>query len=226
MKNFLWCFVLLAGIAILTPAIAAAQSCQMYSYSDIWLDENGNAVALNYTDASACGAYTAYATVTLTMPSGYFQTALASAPCCAEAIAAAAASQESGDGNVLGSNEVDTSCGTLIGSGTFPFRIHWGHDYMWYDDPLPITGNRCSWSLADSVQCHSVCQTIVDPLEAPCYQGPGWFNSMLDIVPWIEIQVGSRILGAGLNGSIFEVKQGSSGPPGACSAIPAHWGSW
>jgi hypothetical protein len=120
MRNFLWRFVLVAGIAILTPAIAAAQSCQMHSYSDMWLDESGNAVAVNYTDASACGSYTAYADVTLTMPSGYSVSATASASCCAQAVSTASAMGETGEASVTGSNEVISACGTLFGTSVLP----------------------------------------------------------------------------------------------------------
>ncbi len=126
--------------------------------------------------------------------------------------------------------QVDCSLGGtgFFLAGLFNAAIHWGHDYMWYDDPLPMGPiNKCSWALADPTQCHQVCRAIVDPLTAPCYAGPTTFNSMLDQVPWVEVQLGSRVWGVGLNGSVFEVMQGSAGPPSACSSIPSHWGtSW
>jgi len=107
-------------------------------------------------------------------------------------------------------------------------RVQVGTDFIWYDEPIALETmtNKCAWAVADSVQCHSVCRAIEDPIVAKCYDGQTIFRSMLDEVPWMEIDTGFNIIGFGLNGSTFEKKQGSAGPAAACSAIPAHWGSW
>lgn len=117
MKNSLWFVILLAGIAVFSPALAPAQGCQMYTYSDMWLDDSANVVATNYTDADAsCGDYSAYADVTVTMPSGYTVSASVNAGCCAEAITFAAASNEAGHGTVSGNNNVALACGSFVGN--------------------------------------------------------------------------------------------------------------
>jgi len=130
---------------------------------------------------------------------------------------------------IFGTQVACSLAGTFYSVGLFTAKIHWGHDYLWFDDPIPIgMTNKCSWALADSVQCHSTCRAIIDPLTAPCFDANlHSYVSTLDIVPWIEVQFGSSIKGIGLNQTSFEVIQGSTGPPSACSSVPAHWGtSW
>jgi hypothetical protein len=116
---------------------------------------------------------------------------------------------------------------------SFPtVKIRWGHDYMWYDDPAAVPGNmfhnKCQWAMADPTQCREVTMTGIDPLYAQCFPAaPGtapFYKSMLDIVPWVEFQVGTTVDGIGFNGK--DTKQGSMGPPEACSAIPEHLGVW
>jgi hypothetical protein len=123
-KHFLWLAMFITTTLLVASTSAAAQSCQMYSYSDMWLDDDGNAVAVNYTDANtSCGDYTAYADVAVTMPSGYSQFGSAMGTCCAEAISSASTSGEEGDGFINGNNEVDYSCGSLLGSMNSPILI-------------------------------------------------------------------------------------------------------
>ena len=115
---------------------------------------------------------------------------------------------------------------------SWPVKIHWGHDFMWYDNPIAYPSsffhNKCSWAMADPTACRQVTQTGLDRLDAQCFpQTSGtapFYKSMLDIVPWVEFQVGSVVKGIGFND--HDIKQGSMGPPEACNAIPAHWGSW
>jgi hypothetical protein len=73
MKRTLSLAFLLLAAMILLPSRARAQSCGgMYTYDDAQFDDYGNMTALSYSDASssACG-YAAYASITVTMPSGY-----------------------------------------------------------------------------------------------------------------------------------------------------------
>jgi hypothetical protein len=129
---------------------------------------------------------------------------------------------------VFGAEIACSVVGTFWTRGLFTAKVQRGHDYMWFDDGLPNgPNNSCSWALADSVQCHSTCRAIVDPITAPCYANASspFYTSMLDIVPWVEVQLGTAVYGAGLNGSTLEVKTGSTGPAGACSAIPTHLGT-
>lgn len=134
-------FVLLAGCLAAMPSLVRGQSCQIYTYSDVWLDGNGNVVASNYTDGdSSCGNYSAYADVTITMPSGYSQYASATASCCTEAIASASILQEAGDGSVVGTNEVDFAfCGSAtasLSSGISIKKTTWG-------PPPIVTNDQC-----------------------------------------------------------------------------------
>jgi hypothetical protein len=118
----------------------------------------------------------------------------------------------------------------LVGFPTI--KIHWGHDFMWYDAPVAYPGNmfhnKCQWAMADPTQCRSVTETGIDPIYAQCFpQTSGtapFYKSMLDIVRWVEFQVGNTVDGVGFNS--YDTKEGSMSPPEACSASPAHWGSW
>ena len=149
-------FVLLSVLvpsAFMNPASAQAQTCQMYTYSDLSLDGSGNVVAINYTDGdAACGSYSAYADVTLTMPSGYAQSASASGGCCAQAVALAVSSNENGDGTVFGNNNVEASCFSFTSFLSNYFRLarttfHWtgGNQGCYQNGNL---GNMvCDWNV-------------------------------------------------------------------------------
>lgn len=58
MKISFWSAILVTAFVLLSSPFSAAQSCQMYTYADMWFDNNGNAVVENYTDADqSCSAY-------------------------------------------------------------------------------------------------------------------------------------------------------------------------
>ncbi|HZQ17298.1 MAG TPA: hypothetical protein VFA90_01155 [Terriglobales bacterium] len=121
--------------------------------------------------------------------------------------------------------------GTLF-SFSFPtLKIHFGYDFNWYDAPQaasPIL-NLCSWALADASQCDSVSRTDIDPIQYQCFPQKGaklTYQSVEDIVPWVEWQIGTSVNGAGLNNSVLEKKVGFYTPAQACRAVPAHWGQW
>ena len=102
-----------------SPLFAAGQNCLMFTYSDQWVDDSGNFVALNSTYADgdlACGGYSSYADVQLVMPSGNLQYASSvQFGDVAEAIAFAPAVGEDGTGSITGGNQLDyNDCGISL----------------------------------------------------------------------------------------------------------------
>jgi hypothetical protein len=63
-----------------------------------------------------CGEFSSYADIEIQMPSGYSQSASASAQdCCAEAVVIAPmAGETGGSGSITGSNRVDYACGLSV----------------------------------------------------------------------------------------------------------------
>jgi hypothetical protein len=123
MKNALWLLVIFAIVVICSPILALGQGCQMYTYSDAWLDADGTVVATNYTEGDRlCGEYTAYADVQVRLPSGYSGFGSSYHVCCAEATAAADASAQSGEAFAEGANEVIPACPPSL-SGSFSAPI-------------------------------------------------------------------------------------------------------
>lgn len=107
---FILVSILLGGV------LPAAAQCGMYTYRDLWLDDTGNAVGVNYTEAASCDGASSYAQVTVTMPSGSRNVASASGTCCAEAITESSSTAQEGEGVLAGFNEVWDSCGNDVTS--------------------------------------------------------------------------------------------------------------
>ena len=140
MKNVLHLAACIIAMLLVLTEPTAAQSCgAIYQYSDMWADTGGNLVAENYTDGdSSCGDYSAYATVSIALPSGSSYYASGSAVTTfAEVLAQAAAGGENGDGSFDVFSEVDYTCGeSLLVTGTNP--THFGesitcHGFVGYD---------------------------------------------------------------------------------------------
>lgn len=144
-------------VLTLSPILAVAQSCGIYTYQDMWVDDNGNAVGENLSEGDAsCGEYTAFANVTLTMLSGNSQSGYGSGSPFAEALAAASTSGEQGDGLLDGSNEVDFSCDSAFASFSLPFELDLAYSKSkWNNTYTTLLGGsvRCfvdSWFTADT----------------------------------------------------------------------------
>lgn len=120
--------------------ISSTAQCGLYTYQDMWLDDAGNAVADNYTQAS-CSRSSAYADVHVSMPSGYQVAASATGTTTAEAVAQSVTGAENGEGRFWGYNEVTAT--TVNACGATPIL------------PLP--------SLADSSSWHARSSTISNP---------------------------------------------------------------
>jgi hypothetical protein len=131
--------------ALVLPSFAtASEACgELYTYSDMWVADDGNIVADNYTDAEPCGAYyTTFADVTVSMPSGSSYYASQSGySTFAEALTQGNTANESGNGEVDVFSEVDYSCGnSFFGSLTTPFTAY--GCYCEQTNIAPIT-NQC-----------------------------------------------------------------------------------
>src|SRR5581483_6985364 len=142
MKTLSWLLITAAVTFLLIPR-AVAEECDPYqepyqccspycddvwmdAYTVFWVDDDGWAIALNFTeDASYCDHEPiAYSNVTLTMPGGYSVYAEAWGYYgAAEAIAIADASYEDGNGSISGNNQVTYTCGALFWWISFPIQI-------------------------------------------------------------------------------------------------------
>src|SRR5581483_2580385 len=157
MKKLLLPMGISVVVLTLSPILAVAQSCGIYTYQDMWVDDNGNAVGENLSEGDAsCGEYTAFANVTLTMPSGNSQSGYGSGSPFAEALAAASTSGEQGDGLLDGSNDVDFSCDSAFASFSLPFELDLAYSKSkWNNTYTTLLGGsvRCfvdSWCTADT----------------------------------------------------------------------------
>jgi hypothetical protein len=144
--------------ALVLPSFAtASEACgELYTYSDMWLADDGNIVADNYTDAEPCGAYyTTFADVTVSMPSGssYYGSGSGFSS-FAEALAEAATSSETSDGQV----EVDSFGGVdySCGDSQSGFSVLW-FDFMWANTLIkmkqPKTETNCHTNSLDITEC-------------------------------------------------------------------------
>lgn len=140
---------------------SAAQSCgSIYTYADMWIDENSTAVAVSYTEGDAfCDDYSAYTTVTISMPSGLSYYGSGSGlSSFAEAVALAAAAGENGNGEVDAYGEVDYVCGGSVTS-ILPSPISIGGAYtkeVWIGGQLL---GMCAASIACSNTTTPMCYT-------------------------------------------------------------------
>jgi hypothetical protein len=87
----------------------AHAECGFYTYQDVWIDDSGSAISDNYTQAD-CEDSTAYSEGHIRMPSGAEVAASASGSVSAEAITESSSSNEQGEGDFWGFNEVSSVC--------------------------------------------------------------------------------------------------------------------
>ena len=104
-------------------AIPSNAACGMYTYQDMWMDTNGNALGENYTQATGCYGTSTFSEVRLTMPSGYQVAGSATGSTIAEALAQSFALSESGDGFLWGYNEAFSDICDYFDSWSFNFPI-------------------------------------------------------------------------------------------------------
>jgi hypothetical protein len=130
-------FLILCAIAcvfMLPSSAKASEACgELYTYSDMWVADDGNIVADNYTDAEPCGAYyTTFADITVSMPSGssYYGSGSGFSS-FAEALAEATASNESGDGELNLYSEIVYTCGESLFASSVSF-IRFGTSFTWF----------------------------------------------------------------------------------------------
>jgi hypothetical protein len=233
MKNAFYVTILLAVVA--SPLLASAQTqtttnCQMYTYSDQWVDEDGNLVALNTSNAQwvywECGEFSSYADSEIQMPSGYSQSASASAEdCCAEAIAFAPMGGESGDGTISGTNQVNYSCGLTLTS-LFNYEFRWGHTLVKMSFPRVET--NCFTTVFGGTYCdydgYYWCTAATSP---PLYKATGvrevpqvpltataWYWNALALC---ERPAGTTIPWACIAGALDSPPMPPDRPPGDCT---------
>lgn len=94
---------------LLLSVIPSSAQCGMYAYHDLWLDESGEAIGENYTQA-VCAGGSAFADVYVRMPSGYQVGASASGSPSAEAVTQSSAWEGLDDGRFWGFNETFGAC--------------------------------------------------------------------------------------------------------------------
>lgn len=107
-------------------------------------------------------------------------------------------------------------------------KVHFGSDFVWFDDPIvvdPLRG-KCNWAIANKTECSKVAHCVRDELTDVCGDKTGPYTSLLDTVGWFEAQWGVKIKGGCLYNSKFDTKAGSHSAVGACTAAPPHWGKW
>jgi hypothetical protein len=165
----------LSFIFVLMSAMPSfATNCNgMYTYTDAYPDENGNVVAVNYTQVDgACGSTTSYADLTLTWPNDYSDYQYDSGVSDAEAIAVAPAIGLEESGYAAGFNEIAMSCGssfdlfpdiTIQGAGT---TVRWTGGRV---GNVCSTANNCAGNVIP--MCSVLAVTVLGG--APC--SPGWF---------------------------------------------------
>ncbi len=102
-----WILSLIALVFLNVTPLSA--QCGLYTSQNLWIDDSGNAVGDNYTQAS-CEEPTAYAEAHIKTPSGYEVAASASGSTTAEAIAQYSVSSERGNGEFWGFNSAFNAC--------------------------------------------------------------------------------------------------------------------
>ena len=225
MSFFALCLII-AALFLASPA--GAQSCgALYQYSDMWIDGSGNAVGDNYTEADTCGnySYTTFADVTVDMPSGAsYYSSVYGYSASSEALAEAAASEESGDGSFDVFSEVDYSCGdSLTAFGSNPIKVNAGSEWIWYENKglNPIVG-KCFYGLG--AQCNRTdgiyCGEAHPSIYKPCGDGIEMYQSWVEMYGYLEVKIGPLLIGGCLNPK--PLSYGSVAPAVACRAIPPH----
>lgn len=101
--------ILLALTIVFINMRSFGDVCGLYSYQDMWIDEGGNAVGYNLSQAN-CIESTTFAEVNLTMPSGAHGGASATASPSAEAVVILSGADEEGVGDLSGYSEAWSSC--------------------------------------------------------------------------------------------------------------------
>ena len=104
-----------------------------------------------------------------------------------------------------------------------------GYDNIWYDDPdyMPPFG-PCAWSVVPNCQSSGVVpQSILNPFTFSCSDGAqNYYVSVLDTVPWVEVQIGNIVKGTLLSNTVLDKKYPGFQPALSCSASPPHLGVW
>ena len=138
-----------------------------------------------------------------------------------------------------GQNGVNTSfsggfisCNIIGTFFSFSINIKFqsGIDDIWYDDPVAFPPIKiCQWSPVSQPNCYTsgvAKQSILNPLTYQCWDSQMVYKSVLDAVPWVEVQIGAKVYGAALFTVPWEKKQGWPTAAQPCTAIPAHLGTW
>ena len=197
MKNQWW-FGLIALLFLY--AIPSNAACGMYTYQDMWMDANGNALGENFTQVTGCYGTSTYSAVHLTMPSGYQIAASATGSTTAEALAQSSVLSQSGDGLLSGYSEVFSDVCDYFDSFSFSRLFSIGESFTWFRfasgttfskmQPCPepghtITCTRDTASFGDPNDIHGVFLEIGQPwlrffgltLCSPFAYTQGWQNT-------------------------------------------------
>ncbi len=244
MKTLSWRFITAAVTFLLIPR-AVAEECDPYqepyqccgpycddvwmdAYTVFWVDDDGWAIALNFTeDASYCDHEPiAYSNVTLTMPSGYSVYAEAWGYYgAAEAIAIADASYEDGNGSVSGNNQVTYTCGALFWWIGFTIQIRPAKTVTTTASQDPGTGTDCGVGepCNNPAICHVV-NSCTQETSPPTCDASGTLKDYQPLCHQAHVKpfIAWRILGGSWHcSSVGDVEVPYFGNiPGECTNLP------
>jgi hypothetical protein len=119
MRKQIWLAVL---TLLFVYALPASAQCGLYAYHDLWIDDSGNAVGDNYTQAVSCQGSSAYAEVHIAMPSGLQNGASASGSTTAEAVTQSSTA-EAGEGHFSGINVASSYCWDISNETWFDLPV-------------------------------------------------------------------------------------------------------